>query len=308
MYYEERRPQKRRRRSRYEGPGVFGRLLRFLIAVIVVWAIAAAGCTVVLDRGWTDVLLLGVDYDSEGTSRSDTMIVASIGPLGQERLTSILRDTWVEIPGHNPNKINAAYRFGGPELAMETVNQAFGLDIEQYAVISLRTFPMLIDALGGVELDVSEAEMAEVNSNLAATRKVLSKSGVDTADLTVWGEQVHLTGAQALSFARIRSIGSDYERTLRQRRVLQAMLTKARSVKNPLVLVDFFQTALEVTETNVFWPQMAALGVFALVHNDVGQMRLPADGTFESGVFDGTWSIRPDLQANRSLLDDFLQY
>jgi len=307
MYYEERNAP-RRRRSRYEGPGFFGRLVRFLIAVIVVWAIAAAGCTVIGDGGWTDVLLLGVDYDSEGTSRSDTMIVASVGPLGQVRLTSILRDTWVDIPGHKPNKINAAYRFGGPELAMETVNAAFGLDIDQYAVISLRTFPMLIDALGGVDLNVTEAEMAEVNANLAATRRILQKSGVDTSDLTVWGENVHLTGAQALSFARIRSIGSDYARTSRQRQVLEAMLRQARGVKNPVVLIDFFKTAFAVTETNVFWPQMAALGVFALVHNDVGQLRLPADGTFEAGTFDGTWCIRPDLAANRLLLDEFLQY
>lgn len=308
MYYEERRPPKRRRRSRYEGPGFFGRLLRFLIAVIVVWAIAAAGCTVVLDGGWTDVLLLGVDHDSEGTSRSDTIIVASIGPLGQVRLTSILRDTWVDIPGHSPNKINAAYRFGGPELAMETVNAAFGLDIKHYAVISLRTFPMLIDTLGGVRMNVTEAEMHEVNANLAATRKVLAKSGVDTADLTVWGENVRLTGAQALSFARIRSIGSDYERTSRQRRLLEAMLAQARSVRNPLMLVDFVRTAVAVTDTNIFWPQVGALGVFALLKNDVGQLRLPADGTFESGTYSGTWSIRPDLPANRAILAEFLQY
>lgn len=308
MYYEERRAPRKRRRSRYEGPGCLGRLLRLFIAVLVIWAIAAAGCTVVLDGGWTDILLLGVDYDSEGTSRSDTMIVASIGPLGQVRLTSILRDTWVEIPGHGENKINAAYRFGGPELAMETVNGAFGLDIEQYAVISLRTFPMLIDSLGGVDLRVSEAEAAEVNNNLSATRKVLEKSGVDTSPLTQWGESVHLTGAQALSFARIRSIGSDYERTARQRRVLEAMLKQARNVKNPLVLAEFVQTAVSVVRTNLFWPQVGALGVFALLQNDVQQLRLPADGTFDSGTFGGVWCIKPDWSANRAILSEFLSY
>jgi len=307
LYYEQRRAPKRRR-SRYEGPSFWARLVRFLIASAVVWAILAAACTLVVDGGWTDILLLGVDHDSEGTSRSDTIIIASVGPLGQVRLTSVLRDTWVDIPGHSPNKINAAYRFGGPELAMETVNQAFGLDIKQYAVISLRTFPMLIDALGGVDIAVSEAEMHEVNANLAATRSILQKSGVDTSELKTWGDSVHLTGAQALSFARIRSIGSDYARTSRQRQVLEAMLVKARSVRNPLVLVKFFRTALEVTQTNVYWPQMAALGVFALIHNDVQQLRLPADGTFESGTFNGTWCIQPDLPANRAILNEFLQY
>lgn len=308
MYYEERRPRRRRRRSRYEGPGFFGRLLRLLISLILIGAIAASGWTVVMDGGWTDILLLGVDHDAEGTSRSDTIIVASVGPLGQVRLTSILRDTWVDIPGHGQNKINAAYRFGGPELTMETVNSAFGLDIEYYAVISLRTFPMLIDALGGVNLDVTEAEMHEVNANLAATRGVLAKSGVDTADLTMWGNDIHLTGAQALSFARIRSIGSDYERTSRQRRVLSAMLTQARDSKNPLLWIDFARQAMSVVRTNVIWPHAGALGAFALIKNDVQQLRLPADGTFESGTYSGTWSIRPDLDANRAILADFLRY
>lgn len=306
MYYEERRAP--RRRSRYEGPGFLGRLLRLLIAVIVIWAVAAAGWTVVVDGGWTEVLLLGVDYDSNGTSRSDTMIIASIGPLGQVRLTSVLRDTWVDIPGHGQNKINAAYRFGGAELAMQTINQAFGTDIHHYAVISVRTFPMLIDALGGVTLDITEDEKTEINKNLDSTRALLRKTGVDTTALQTWGENVHLTGAQALSYARIRSIGSDYERTSRQRKVLEAMLSSARGVRNPLTLVTFFRTALAVTDTNVSWPHMAALGVFALIANDVQQLRLPADGTFQSGTYDGVWCIRPDLETNRAILNAFLQY
>ncbi|MDO4740698.1 MAG: LCP family protein [Eubacteriales bacterium] len=308
MYYEQRRPKKRRRRSRYEGPGCLGRLLRLLIALLLVWAIASAGCTVIVDGGWTDVLLLGVDHDAGGTSRSDTMIVASLGPLGQVRLTSIMRDTWVDIPGHGYGKINAAYRYGGPELAMETVNSAFGLDIRQYVVISLRTFPMLIDSLGGVTLDITKEEAYEINANLDASRSVLKKTGVDTSYLEQWGQGVHLTGAQALSYARIRSIGSDYARTSRQRQVLEAMLVQARSVKNPLVLIDFVKTALSVTKTNICWPQIAALGLFALIRNDVEQLRLPADGTFESGTYDGVWCIKPDFAANRALLEEFLSY
>ncbi len=305
MYYEERRPE--RRRTRYDGPGPVGRLVRLLISVVVIWAIAAAGWTVIVDHGWTQVLLLGVDYDAEGTSRSDAMIVASIGPMGQVRLTSILRDTWVEIPGHGWGKINAAYRSGGAELAVETVNAALGTHISRHVVISLRAFPLLIDTLGGVEMDVSEAELAETNANLAATRRLLEKTGVDTSPLGAYGEKVRLTGAQALSFARIRSIGSDYARTTRQRRVLQAMLEKARHTWNPVTLVRFFRQAFDLTDTDLSWPHMAALGVFALIRGDVREMRLPADGTFDSGVIDGVWSIRPDWAANRRALEAFLQ-
>ena len=306
MYYEDRKLE--RRRTRYDGPGPSARLTRLLISIAVIWAIAAAGWTVIVDQGWTQVLLLGIDHDSEGSSRSDAMIVASIGPLGQVRITSILRDTWVEIPGHGWGKINAAYHYGGADLAVETVNNAFGTHIKRHVAISLRAFPMLIDALGGVELRVSEQEMAETNANLAATRKLLEKTGVDTSPLAAYGEKVRLTGAQALSFARIRSIGSDYARTTRQRRVLQAMLDQARGLWwNPVRLTRFFRQAFALTDTDVNWPHMAALGVFALIRADVQEMRLPADNAFESGVYDGVWSIRPDWEANRRILQEFLQ-
>lgn len=305
MYYEER--YRRRRRSRYEGPGLLFRLLRLLIALIVVWAIGAAGWTAVVDGGWTQVLLLGVDHDAGGTSRSDTLIIASIGPIGQVRLASVLRDTWVDIPGHKPGKINAAYRYGGPELAMETVNNALGTHIRHYAVVSFRGFPRLIDALGGVDLNVTEAEMQEVNANLSATQRILRKSQVDTSPLTTYGQGVHLTGAQALSFARIRKIGADYQRTDRQRAVLSAMLTQARKCKNPLRLWDFVREVLSVVDTNVPLPHVGMLSVFALINGDVEQMRLPVEGAYESGTYEGTWSIRPDIAKNREALARFLR-
>lgn len=306
MYYEG-RGSNRSRRTRYEGPGFFSRLLRLVIVVVVIWALLGAGYTSLIDGGWTHILLLGVDYDENGTSRSDTMIVASVSPLGAVRLTSILRDTWVEIPGHGEGKINAAYRHGGPQLAMDTVNRAFGLNITRYAVVSFRAFPLLIDALGGVKLSVTEAEMREINSNLDATRKFLEKFGTDTTPLSEWGDSVRLTGAQAVSYARIRHIGDDYERTARQRRVLSAMLDKARHTYNPVTLVSFLKQALEIADTNVFWPHMAYLGTAALIQNDIEQLRLPAEGAYESGTYSGVWSIRPNFQANREIWARFLQ-
>lgn len=306
MYYEGRAPR-RERRTRYDRPSFLARLLRLILVVALIWALLGAGYTALIDGGWTHILLLGVDYDENGTSRSDTMIVASVSPLGAVRLTSLLRDTWVEIPGHGEGKINAAYRYGGAQLAMDTVNQAFDLHITRYATVSFRAFPLLIDALGGVKLPVTQAEMQEINSNLNSTRKFLEKFGTDTSPLSEYGDEVRLTGAQAVSYARIRHIGDDYERTARQRRVLSAILDKARHTYNPVALVSFFRTALDITDTNVFWPHMAYLGVAALIKDDINQLRLPAEGAYESGTYSGVWSIRPDLRANREIWNAFLQ-
>lgn len=303
MYYEERKPRKHRRRRL----GCLFRLIVLILIAAVIGTVFSAGYTLLVEDGWLHVLLLGVDYDENGTSRSDTIIIASISPLGDIRLTSIMRDTWVEIPGHGSNKINAAYRFGGPELAMQTVNRAFGTNIRYYMTISLRGLAVLIDDLGGIDMDVTKAEMAEVNSTLAASRRLLAKSGVDTADLTEYGNNVHLTGAQALSFSRIRSIGNDYERTLRQRNVLGAMLNRARACRNPLCLISLIRHTQQYTRTNINWPHTLAQAAIALVHgSQIKQKRLPIDGTFEDGKFNGTWCIMADLDKNRELLYQFL--
>ena len=152
------------------------------------------------------------------------------------KLASILRDTVVDIDGHGRGKINGAYAYGGAELAMRTVNQTFGLNITKYVVVDYLTIARLVDAVGGVDIVISQAEMGQINANnanYAGSTVIAEDLGYMPAPVRTYSEDgetpVHLDGLQALGYARIRKLDSDFMRTSRQRRVVQAALTALRS-------------------------------------------------------------------------------
>jgi LCP family protein required for cell wall assembly len=312
MYYEPYRPRRR--------PSCLGRLFRIALILAILWAVLTviANLPVSIDlpfadglkldglfsSGPTSILLLGADNE-QGRGRTDSIIVATVG-RGEIKLTSILRDTLVNIEGYGQHKINAAYRLGGEQVAMQTVNEAFGLNITRYAVIDFEGFSDLIDSAGGVTVDVSKAEMQEVNKGLDATWKRLG-DGKPVDYLTTYGENTLLTGPQALAYARIRKIDSDYVRTSRQRAVLEALIEKLRETKNPVVYAKLMQTAFSTIKTNV---NILEIGVDAVRLLSGGlkmdQLRLPADGAYTTGTVDGAWVIQPNLPKNRALLKAFL--
>ena len=307
MYYEPYRPKRR--------PSCIGRLFRIALILAILWVvlmlvtnlpISIGGFSLdgVFSSGYDNILLMGADNE-EGRGRTDTIIVASLGG-GKIKLTSIMRDTYVNLEGYGQNKINAAYRLGGEKLAMDTVNRAFGLNITRYAVIDFEGFSDLIDSVGGVTVRVSKAEMKEINKGLDTTWKRLG-DGRPIEYLKTYGEKILLSGPQALAYSRIRKIDSDYVRTSRQRAVLEALLSKLRSNRNPVVLAKLMQTALSNIKTNINVFEIGAISVRLLSGSQkVEQMRLPADGAFSSGTVDGAWVIKPDLPKNRKLLQAFL--
>ncbi|MEA4898377.1 MAG: LCP family protein [Christensenellaceae bacterium] len=247
-----------------------------------------------LPGGWTHVLLLGVDLSSGGVSRTDSMMIASVSNGGSVKLTSIMRDTLVDIEGHGLHKINAAYAFGGPRLAMDTVNRALGLNIRRYAAVVFAGFAELIDAVGGIEVSVTREEMRAINR----------KKGHHLED---YGERTRLDGLQALRYSRIRKIDSDYMRAGRQRRIIQALMDKARAVRNPVELVSLGRAALKAIDTNMNALELSAMGAKVMLSGSgIAQFRVPAEGTYESGAQDGIWSIRADLERNRALFREFV--
>lgn len=305
MYYEEYEPRaerKRRRRRRRHG-GCMGAIARFftkLIVFVIVLALLTAGILYMLptalfmiepeaELSLTDglpstpfnVLLLGVDVLNDGAQRSDTMMIASID--GKKlRLTSIQRDMMADIPGHGRNRINAAYAFGGPELAMRTVNEALDLNVMRYVVVDFTVLVKLVDALGGVEMNISEAEMNHINQNVWKSRRVFAPLGYTAEELTEYGENIKLNGLRALGYARIRKLDSDFMRTSRQRAVIKAMLKKLKSqLWNPAVVAEFVATGLRGVETNLSPIELISLGEKALFSAETDQLRLPVDGSFD---------------------------
>ena len=247
----------------------------------------------VLPGSWTHVLLLGSDESVAGMSRTDSILIASISSTGQVKLTSVMRDMLVSIPGKGQQKINAAYAFGGAELAMKTVSEAMGVNIGRYVLIDFAGFADMVDAVGGVEVNVSKQEMAAMNRKKG---NKLSQSG-----------DVVLNGIQALRFSRLRKLDSDYMRASRQRAVLTALLKRVRSEKNPFALMSIGMTALSKIQTNIGVLELGWMGTRVVINGgQMQQFRIPVDGTFNSGMQNGTWSIRANMEKNRTLWNTFI--
>lgn len=218
-----------------------------------------------LSPEWTNILLLGVDQRVQGEScRSDTMIICSINTETSEvKLTSLMRDMAVEFDDLGANngtyRLNAANYFGGPELTMKTINELLGLNIEKYVIVNFTGFTQICEALGGIEMDITEAEKEQINLNVWSQLQIAYENGWDESNLTDangylgpndYGENIHLNGRQALAYARIRKIDSDWERTNRQRKVLVAMMDKMRGT-NMLQLLQLGGSLMQYVETNM---------------------------------------------------------
>ena len=218
-----------------------------------------------LSPEWMNILLLGVDQRVQGEScRSDTMIICSINTETSEvKLTSLMRDMAVEFDDLGANngtyRLNAANYFGGPELTMKTINELLGLNIEKYVIVNFTGFTQICEALGGIEMDITEAEKEQINLNVWNQLQIAYENGWDESNLTDangylgpndYGENIHLNGRQALAYARIRKIDSDWERTNRQRKVLVAMMDKMRGT-NMLQLLQLGGSLMQYVETNM---------------------------------------------------------
>ena len=213
-----------------------------------------------------------------------------------------MRDTWVNIDGRDKMaKLNAASVYGGPELTMRTINECFGMNISDYVLINITGLADVIDILGGVDLDVTEDERLALNRGLF---DLSSRSGME--ELEQSGENVHLNGNQAVAYARIRRIDSDYQRTERQRTVLTAIASRLK--ENGAAVLGMVTSLLPYVETNLDPGELITLATVGLqIDLDaVEQLRLPADGTYDSGTFNGVWCIKPDFEKNTGILYDFI--
>ena len=236
------------------------------------------------------------------------MIILSINTKeNKAKMTSIMRDTWVSFPGMpGKGKINAANVYGGPELAVKTVNECFGTNIQNYVLINMVGLVKAVDQIGGVDIKVTDSERRLINGYAQYYLENVGKYDGQTT-LKKAGDPVHLNGLQALSYSRIRYIGTDYARVQRQRTVLLAALNKLKSL-DATQLAAVVTSAFGEVETNLNLIDVISLANVGLKLDEgsIEQNRIPADGTFESGMKDGFWSIRPDFEKNKELLSQFI--
>lgn len=261
------------------------------------------------ETGVVNILLFGLDRRdaSEKQPRSDSMMIATIDKTNQQiKLTSLMRDMYVSIPGKTDHKLNSAYAFGGPTLAIKTINSNFNLSIDKYAAVDFFALEKIIDTLDGVEIELKNEEVKFLNSALSELNN-LDKSGNKSPNVTNGGLQT-LDGKQAVAYSRIRYVGrDDFERTERQRRVLSQLFDKVSNM-NAGKATKLATTLLPHVETNMTNTEIITLGTAVLGFKDkkVYQYRIPVDNTFKNEKVNKMDVLVPDLTENNRLLHDFL--
>ena len=254
------------------------------------------------------VLLIGTDSRDVGSERgrSDTMLLLSLNSqTHQIYLTSFMRDAYVNIPNYGYNKLNAAYSYGGAELLMDTLEQNYQISIDDYCVVGFMGFASIIDAFGGVKIDLSDEEAKALNIILQS--EVNQLAGDDPfSDFIEKGGTYILNGKQALSYARIRYVGNaDFERTSRQREVMTQLLHNAKT-RAVTAVPQLISSAMPHLGTNMSDFDMYLLSLRAPVAMtyDITQMQIPADGTYSPADIDGQSVLQVDFDANIQVLKD----
>lgn len=265
------------------------------------------GADVMSKPGVKNILVMGTDErNSDETTRSDAMILLSINERSRKiTMTSILRDCYVPIAGHGENRINTAYRFGGAALTIQTIEENFKIAIDGYVKIDFYSFVDIVDAVGGVEIDVDEGEKEYVNGYLNEINALL---GAEFGDGYLQNSgKLLLNGKQALSYARIRYIGSDFQRTERQREIVEAVLKQAKTL-NPVKLYRLTDTVLPEVVTDLDDHTLAVMMMKAIFYlgYDMEQNRIPMDGTWSNSNIDGKAVLQIDFNANIQGIQDII--
>lgn len=233
-----------------------------------------------------NILLIGQDRrPGQSRQRSDAMILVTFNQETKEiTMTSFLRDLYVQIPGYGYNRLNAAYAFGGMELLDETLAQNFGVQVDGNLEVDFDGFTDIFDLLGGVDVTITQAEAEYLN-------------------LSTYGE-VHLDGATALSYARIRSLDSDFGRTSRQRAVMTSAYRQLRQL-SITELYDLINQVLPLLTTDLTNTQIMGYAVKLLPTAAGGTLStqyIPTENAYSYATINGMEVIVPDYDKNRDLL------
>ncbi len=260
-----------------------------------------------INNNVVNIALFGIDKRAnEKVGRSDTVMVLSLDGVHKKiKLTSVLRDSRVNIDGHGKDKLCHAYAYGGPELAVKTLNKNFNLDIMNYVTVDFSQMVNVIDAVGGLDIELVNNEVKRANGIIASTKEL------DSVGIPYFKEEtkvVHLNGAQTVAYARIRKGDSEVKRAGRQQKVMHALLEKVQGmsvtaypnfIKQILPLV---QTSLNYTDILGFIPFMAS-GKPSMETYKVPDAN---DPKVKGGHIDGVWYWSYDISEYAKKLHNFI--
>ena len=245
----------------------------------------------VRDDSITNIALYGIDsrtHDDQGHADA-TMILSVDKKHNKLKLISILRDTQVQVEGYGKAKITTSYWWGGAPLAIKTLNQNFDLDVRDYVRVNFDQLADVIDAVGGVEIDVTQEELEEINFHM---------HGIDIYDKDLYETgMVTLNGDQAVSYARIRNIGTDAARAGRQQEVLQAILAKVQAM-GVAEYPNFIKQMAPLVTTSLDYGEMISLASIMASNPTLETYTIPGEEENAwGGVDEGAWVWKYDLEA-----------
>lgn len=241
------------------------------------------------DKDIFTVAVFGIDSTDGVKGRSDAIMLLTLDEKNDKiKITSIVRDSYVDIPDRGLDKINHAYAFGGPELAIRTINQNFDLDIRHYVTVNFSSMPKIIDAIGGVTITLTDTEAQHV-------------SGISSGGTHI------LTGPQALQYARIRKIDSDFERSRRQRDVMESTINAAFDVpvaQYPGMLSDIFP----LLTTNLTSNRILSTGTKAVTSGirDIEKTQFPPAFLGKGQMINGIYYYVFDRETGKQLMHDYI--
>ncbi|MEG2917966.1 MAG: LCP family protein [Clostridium sp.] len=225
-----------------------------------------------------NIAILGVDETGNDVGRSDAMMIATFDPIHKKiKITSLMRDSYVDIPGNGKDKLNHSFAYGGAQLTIKTINQNFGLNIKDYVKINFEELEGLVDAIGGIDITLSEDEIVEVNDYI----KLVSEALKIPTKLLVKDNlgKVHLDGFQTLGYCRVRDFGNgDFDRTERHRKIITEMFNKVSSA-GITELASMATKLLPYVETSLSTKEILNLGtnILSLGTSNLEQERFPRD-------------------------------
>lgn len=319
----ERKPPKVKKKKK-------GRLLKIVIIIVLLLAIAGVGgyflwqhligsaydkmtykeakgysSTLLTENEVTNILLLGNDSrDNADDGRTDSIILLTINRAQKKiYLTSFLRDIKIDIPGKGINRLNQSYAFGGPDLVMKTLSENFDIKISRFMLVNFQAFAKLADAVGGVDLDVTAEEVDYINAYLWEYNDINGDDIHKDNFPDGTSGHLHLNGPQALAYCRNRYIGTDFERSNRQKKVITAIFKKLPQtmLTNFNGIMDGLFPSLTTSLTKDDCYELSSLLV-NLKDMEIVQSTVPQDHTWKYEKYNEMDLISIDFDANKKYL------
>lgn len=267
---------------------------------------------------YEQILLLGCDVDQvkvaeqrateeDRYQRSDAIVVLSLDRERRKvRIINLMRDIWIQIPGYGMRKLNEAVLLGGPQTAVQVVNDNFGLCIQKYVQININGLVELVDLFGGVDVELSEDEVEYINEWMLDVR-IITERYAEVPAVPAGGLN-HLNGMQALAHVRNRSIGYMIERENRVNDVMKSMARKAKNEMSHLECLRYAMAARKYVRTNLKAADIVRLMRYMRHVNPdrIETYHAPEEGSYEIKK-DGTWRMEVDFEKAGWLIRDFIQ-